>query len=367
MQTKKTNPEESLGQLTFSGNIFIFFAFDVGDDINLEKIEKIRALKSVPLSLPKYFKNYHLPLAIELPHPHKTSHCISCKIHNFGVISLTYKIPFTDTLEDIRKYFREISNNYQEQSVLDTKSIFKKIRKCIVQPKFFQTQSSYIMIQVDPQPKKINLTQLQKQYGNAITSMLRFETKALADYQKNIMLESAIGYFRGDLVIIDTDVAFVYDDEYNEILDLFEFANIQQLELRFFDRLLDRQLNVIYEGEVSRLPLRAYLPFLGTVMSDPIAQLGKLKADISVITERLESSVKLAGEPYLSELYEELVDKLDLKSWQDGINRKLKIIEDIQTVYQHKIDVNREDMLTILIIVLIFIELVIGILHYINP
>ena len=102
-------------------------------------------------------------------------------------------------------------------------------------------------------------------------------------------------------------------------------------------------------------------------MSDPIAKLGKLKADISVITERLESSVKLAGEPYLSELYEELVDKLDLKSWQDGINRKLKIIEDIQTVYQHKIDVNREDMLTILIIVLIFIELVIGILHYINP
>ena len=73
-----------------------------------------------------------------------------------------------------------------------------------------------------------------------------------------------------------------------------------------------------------------------------------------------------AGEPYLSELYEELVDKLDLKSWQDGINRKLKIIEDIQTVYQHKIDVNRGDMLTILIIVLIFIELVIGILHYLN-
>jgi len=364
MQTEKTKPEEK--QLTFSGNIFIFSAFDVGDDINLEKIEKSRALKTVPLSLPKYFKNYHLPLAVELPHPHKTSHCISCKIHTFGCISLTYKIPFNDTLEDLRKYFREIANNYQEQSVLDTKSIFKKIRKYIWQPKFFQTQSFYIMIQVDPQPKKIDLKQLKKQYGSVITSMIRFETEALAEYQANVMLESAIGYFRGDLVIIDTDVAFVYDDEYGEILDLFEFANIQQLELRFFDRLLDRRLNVIYEGEVSRLPLRAYLPFLGTVTSDPIAQLGKLRADISVITERLESSVKLAGEPYLSELYEELFDKLDLKSWQDGIDRKLKIIEDVQTVYQHKIDVNREDMLTVLIIVLIFIELIIGILHYLN-
>jgi len=366
MQTEKINSGESLTQLTFSGNIFIFYAFDVGDDINLEKIEKTRTLESVPLSLPKYFKNYHIPLAVELPRPHQTSHCISCKIHNFGVISLTYKIPFTDTLKDLRKYFHKIANNYQEQSVLDTKSIFKKIRKHIAQPKFFQTRSSYIMIQVDPQPKKINPTQLQEQYGNIIASTLRFETEALAEYQKNTLLDSAIGYFRGDLVIVDTDVAFVYDDEYEEILDLFEFANIQQLELCFFDRLLNQQLNVIYEGEVSRLPLRAYLPFFGTITSDPIAQLGKLKADISVIIERLESSIKLAGEPYLSEIYEELVDKLDLKSWHDGIDRKLKILENIQTVYRHKIDTNREDMLTILIIVLIFIELVIGTLHYLN-
>jgi len=362
MQTEKINPEKSITQLTFSGNIFIFYAFDAGDDINLEKIEKTGALKSIPISLPKYFKNYHIPLAVEL----QTSHCTSCKIHNFGVISLTYKIPFTNTLEDLRKYFNEITNNYQEQSLLDAKSIFEKIRKHIVQPNFFQTRSSYVMIQVDPQPKKIGLVQLQKQYGNIIASTLRFETEALAEYQENALLDSAIGYFRGDLVIIDTDVAFVYDDEYEEILDLFEFANIQQLELRFFDRLLSQQLNVIYEGEVSRLPLRSYLPFLGTIMSDPIAQLGKLKADISVITERLESSVKLAGEPYLSELYEELVNKLDLKNWRDGIDRKLKIIEDIQTVYQHKIDTNREDILTILIIVLIFIELVIGILNYLS-
>jgi len=85
---------------------------------------------------------------------------------------------------------------------------------------------------------------------------------------------------------------------------------------------------------------------------------------INIITDI--KSVKLAGEPYLSEIYEELVDKLDLKSWHDGIDRKLKILENIQTVYRHKIDTNREDMLTILIIVLIFIELVIGTLHYLN-
>ncbi len=352
---------------TFSGNIYIFHAFDVGDDIDLEEVEQLRAINSVPLALPKYFKNYHTPLAIELPHPHESARCMSCKIHDFGAISLTYKIPFTDTLENVRKNFNTLYNQYQEQSVIDVKSIFNKIKKQVAQPKFFQTRSSYVIIQVDPEPGKIELAELQKQYGGVIASTLRFETESLAEDQKNEILDSAIGYYRGDMIIVDTDASFLYDAEYENILDFFEFANIQQLELRYFDRLLDLKLNQIYEAEGQRLPWRTYLPFFEIFTKrDPVAELGKLKADISVITERLEGSIKLAGEPYFSELYELLVEKLDLKNWQNAIERKLNIIRDIQSIYQHKTDVARENVLSVLIIVLIFIELVIGILSYLK-
>jgi len=350
----------------FSGNLYIFHAFDVGDDINLKKIETLRAIKTVPLRLPKYFKNYHMPLAIELPHPHESARCISCKIHNFGAISLTYKIPFTDTLQNIRTKFTDINNQHLEQSVIDVKSIFKKIKKQITQPKFFQTRSAYVIIQIDPEPDIIDIKALQEEYGSIITSTLRFEVQALAEEQKNEMLETTMGYFRGDLIIIDTDAAFVYDAEYEEILDFFEFANIQQLELRYFDHLLDQKLNEIYEGETQRLPLGSYLPFISMFTRDPVMALGKLRVDISVITERLEGSIKFAGEPYFSELYELLVDKLDLKNWQNAIDRKLTIIQDMQSVLAHKTDVVREDILSVLIVVLIFIELVIGILNYIR-
>ena len=180
----KIPPEEKTTSHRFSGNIYIFHAFDVGDDINLEKVEQLRAINTVPLALPKYFKNYHMPLAIELPHPHESTRCVSSKIHNFGAISLTYKIPFTDTLENVRKNFNALHNQYQEQSVIDVKSIFKKIKKYIAQPKFFQTRSSYIIIQVDPEPGKIELTELQKQYGSIIASTLLFEIKSLAEDQK---------------------------------------------------------------------------------------------------------------------------------------------------------------------------------------
>ena len=360
MQDSSLNPNHE-----FSGHIYIYHAFDVGDDINLEKVEQLRAIKTVPLSLPKYFKNYNAPLAIELPHPNESARCVSVKLHSFGAISLTYKIPFSETLESLRKEFYDIYYQYQEQSVTDLKLIFRKIEPYINKPKFFHTRSSYNIIQVNPQPKKIDLAQFQKQFGSLIASTVRFETETLSEYQRNEILDSAIGYYRGNLVVVDTDTTFIYDDDYDDLLAFVEFANLQHLELQYFDRLLDHKLNAIYEsGGTQRIPLSAYLPFLDSLGSDPVATLGKLKVDISVITERLEGSIKIAGDPYYSEFHEQLMKKLDIKSWQASIERKLEIIKDVLLVYQHKTDVIRENILEVLIVILIFIELVIGILHY---
>jgi len=350
----------------FSGNIFIFSAFDVGDDINLDKVASLPTIKTAPIALPKNFKNYHTPLAIDVPYTdaiHKKA--ASCKIHNFGAISFIYKVPFVSTLNDLSNTLQKVVNEHLEQSSTDVKNLFNLIDRYITKPKFFDTRSSYTVIQVDPLPEHISVAQLQETYGSTIASMLRFETEILSEEQKNDILDSAIGYFRGDLIIVDTDATFAYESDFPEVEDFFEFANIQQLELRFFDRFLDAQLNKIYEGSTQKLPLKSYLPFIG-IAHDPVADLGKIKVDISVICERLEGSLKVGGDPYFSELYGLLVQKLDLKNWQHGIDRKLSIIHDIRIVYQHKTDAVREDLLSVLVILLIFIELIIGILNYIK-
>lgn len=348
----------------FSGNIFIFHAFDVGDDISLEKLRATATVTLRPLALPKYFKNYHIPLSIELPEPHESTQCIGVKIHSFGAISLTYKIPFKSTLYEVRKELESLVNQFQEQSVEDLGLLYRRIKRFINKPKFFHTRSSYVVIQVDPQPDKIDIAILKKEYGGIIASALRFETETLSEYQKNEMLDDAIGYFRGDLIVIDPAAAFVYDPMYEEILDFFEFVNIQQLELHYFDRTLDQQLNIIYEEKARKVPIKSYLPFIGSLSRGPIDDLGKLKVDISVITERLEGSIKLVGEPYFSELYELLVEKLGINEWKRTVDKKLDIIKEVRLVLQNKIDSIREDMLTMLIIILIFIELLVGVLGY---
>ncbi|MBN1549483.1 hypothetical protein JW872_02375 [Candidatus Babeliales bacterium] len=343
----------------FSGNLFIFHAFDFGDEINLDSIKESQRVQLLPLSQPKYFKNYHAPLSIELPHPHNArSRCVSSKLHHFGVLSLTYQIPFNDTLDNIRKKLITIYNDSQKQSHSDAVLVYKKIKDFIKQPHFFHLRSSYFVIQVDPNPE-VSATELKNKYGGIIASALRFETESLSEFQKEEILADATGYYRGDLIIIDTEAAFTYDAEYYEILDLFEFSNLHKLELQYFDRVLDRQLYNVYEQEATKPPFKAYLPFVGS--THPIGDLGRLKVDISVITERLESSIKLVGEPYFTEIYSLLVDKLDLKSWKDSIDKKLAIIKDVRTVYFNRIDGAREDLLSLLIALLIFIEITLAI------
>ena len=144
-------------QHIFSGNIFIFQAFDIGEDINLDKVRQSDAVLVRPLTLSKYFKNYHTPLPIDLPHPHASSKFSRSNVHGFGVISLAYKIPFKDTLENVRKKLVTIDSEFQEQGVIDASSIFKVIKQYVKQPRFFHLRTSYVVIQVDPQPENISV------------------------------------------------------------------------------------------------------------------------------------------------------------------------------------------------------------------
>lgn len=346
----------------FKGTIHIFHAFDIGEDLALEQIRNDPALTKRSITSSKYFKNYHQPLGVELPHPDKASSCKTVKLHPYGVISFHYEIPFTETLDNLKKNIEKIDNEYEKQSENDASTIYNIINKYVKNPVFFHISRSYLLIQLNTRPD-LSGKQLEDQYGGTIASLLRFEEESLSEFKKNEILERAFGYFRGDLIVIDTEAAFLYDDEYEEVLDLFEFVNIQHLELQYFDRVLDKQLTKAYNRGNKPLSLRDSLPIIGSNITSADS-LAVLKVDISVITERLESSIKLIGEPYYSELYSALTKTLDLANWKESIERKLSIVQDLSEIYESRAQTNRDNMFNVLITILIFMELVVAIIQY---
>lgn len=348
----------------FSGNIYLLHAFDMGDDIDLEKVKKLQSIHTCPRTWPKHFKHFHMPLTIELSPPTTPGalKCFRANVHHFGAVSLMYKIPFKGTLDVLQSKISALNAQYQNQSMEDATNLFQQIKDCIVQPKSFHHRTSYVVTHIDPQDQNISSEEMASRYGTTIAAALRFEKNAISEFQMKEILHSTTGYYEQDLVIIDTESAFVYDHEPEELLDFFEQALIQQLELQYFDKLLDRKLDDVYNQTIQKKSFYTYLPFVGTLY-DPLSELSKLKVDISVITERLNNSIKLTGEAYYSKIYDLLVKKLEIEAWKESVEKKLSIVHDVRSIYQSKVNSIREDLLSTLVIILIMIELLVGLLR----
>lgn len=350
---------------TFSGNILLFYAFDIGDDIDLQEIKQKRLLFTHEAPRSAYFKNYHIPLSFNMGEGIPASQsekaridCLSGKIHHFGVISFCYKIPYVSTFEDLKSKLIAIERMYDKKSEEDARAIFKVIASAIKKPCFFNLKNSYFAVQVNPLKDKVfSPEEFKELYGSKIASLLRLETENLSDYQVDDILASVTGYYGQDLIIIDSEASFVYDNEYFEPMEFFELTTIQKLELQYFDHLLDKKLNFFYSEHSYKIPLVAYIPLLGGRAELPVYSLAKLRVDISVVTERLENSIKLAGEAYYENLYAMLVEQFSLPAWKDSIHRKLDIIQDLYTVHQDNLDTIRNEVLTVVIIILIALEL----------
>jgi hypothetical protein len=334
----------------------------VGDDIDHDLIAKKGLVTTYKIPQSVYFKDYHRPLAFRILEQAEDKliereDAILNKIHHFGVVSFCYKIPFNDSFDMLKQKVIKIVAEYDKKSDVDAKAILKKIIPAVKKPHFYNLKNDYYAVHVNPIADKISPDEFKELYGSKIASLLRLETERLSDYQQDDILYSTTGYYGQDLIIIDSEAAFIYDDEYYEPMEFFESANIQQLELQYFDRLLDKKLNYFYQQEPHKIPLTAYIPLLGRRVEVPATRLARLRVDISVVTERIEHSIKMTGDAYFNQLYSMLVEKLSLHEWRESINRKLDIIGDLHNVHQNQLDTIHDEMLTVVIIVLIAIEI----------
>ncbi len=364
---KENSQSDALDKKTeITGNLLLFYAYDVGDSIDIAKIRTQRILKASDMEPFPHFKNYHVPLSIDIEGEAEREDGLKvvAKLHSFGVISLYYVIPFEESFNRLKFELVKRVEEYKHISKQDAKIIYNQIKSTVVEPNFFNLKSSYYAVQADTKALNINNKDLVIKYGTTIASLLRLETKSMSDWQVEEILESSTAYYGSDLMIISAEGAFVYDNEYHEPLEFFELANIQKLELQSFDKLLDKKLNHFYSSDTYKVPMKSYIPLFGSRIDTMLVDLAKLRVDISVITERLNNNVNMTGDSYFQRLYTMLVDAFKLREWKSSIDEKLSIVSEMYTVRKNNLDTVREEMLTVVIIILIALEASIAFLKH---
>ncbi len=356
------------------GKLIVFFAFDIGYEINLDGIpELVRTEAASPLAKkkisPGYIQIQGIPkivslgiVKLEVDGQELTAE-VSAKIYDFGAVSLSYVIRLKKSLEEVKKLARNliIHGTVEKEAKKEVKRLFDHVSPAVVKPGLNELLEDYYVFQVSRFSPSISANQLLEQYGGILASTLRFEEELLSQDEMRDALKYFISYYETDLVLTDWNAAFLFDTDYQDTLDIFEYMNVQLLEMRFADRKLDQYLNLLW-GEVYS-PKR-YITSLFNPYKKPIIILSELTAETSILFERVDNHIKLIGDTYLARICDQISSRFHLNSWKRSVDNKVKVIEKIHNILNSRVATTRSEFLELIIILLIALEILLLVLGW---
>lgn len=350
------------------GTCHVVYAFDVANSIDLDAAEqRIAAAQRQTITekrrAPSYFEYRPAPLRVTWQKPtHQvngitTRDAVELVMYDFGAVSLSFEIPLRGPLRDLVGLAAALRGNAELQGAArkHVEQLMELLGDSAQRPRIASFVEDYVVFQVDdldpPEPAPL---MFQREAG-LMAQILRAETRELSEQERNSATALQGSFGPGDLTIIDTDAALVFDPDAADVLAVIEFANAQILEMRVLDQQLDdaleRSYHLLARPKLSRAALAFYDPDLRLV--------SQLQLDAAILFERVTNALKLIGEQYLTRIYGHVSRRFHLAEWDASISRKLQTVDSIYSKMSDRAATRRMELLEWIIIVLIAVSIVV--------
>jgi hypothetical protein len=353
-------------------NVLLFFCYELAYTVNLGKLEELlekletHGLVSLRRSKSHYLRFESYPLLIKLGDEKVTigsresSVSIQARVFDYGVVSLCFDVPFSGSFEELISQaallsesdtFYKISKTYLER-------IRKTVSPSLVNPIESDLVEDYTIFRISELSPRLDGNELLNRLGREIAMILRAERRDLSTQEMEHALSNSISYYPQDVLIIDWDRAFIYDrEEHTDHMSIIEFANTQLLDMRYYDRWLDSELELLYRGmqtEGERTPIFRVARYRHLSKRTML-----LMADVIWLTDRIDNSLKSIDTLYAARVHRAVSQKLYLDEWKSGLDKKLGALRDISSNLNMKIYNFRSVTLELAIVILILAEIVI--------
>lgn len=357
-----------------SGHLFFFYAYDAGFEIALEKARPLCEASDAPgisglRPAPAHLQYRPMPLAVSAGAVSATtggrtfSLDAAIKIFDFGALSVTLSLPIGDL--PLNEYMEAVlalcADDTLEKSARGAAMrLFERIRPAVSRPMFADLVEDYRVWHVGGFYPAMSGTEALSRLPREIARLLTLERGDLSEAAVAEIVRSPIRYFDNDLFLAEWNAAFVYDPKFRDTVEVLEFLNAQVLELRFFDRLLHEAI----EGMTEELrPRRRLFHVLHDPYEKPLRRLSSIRADVSLIRERIYNALKLVGDAYLARVYEEARRKVGAEKHEGTVRDQLSALTDIYAALNHRAEAARAESLEMIIILLIAIEIILGLMR----
>jgi hypothetical protein len=357
-----------------SGHLFFFFAYDVGFDISLPAARSLcmaaespglAGLRPGPAHLQYRPKPLVVPSeVVEVPLDGSVAPLeATVKIFDFGALSVTLDFSASDMpWEEFASAAFSLSGGTGVESAARSAAarLFERIRPAVEKADFADLVEEYSLWHVGAFDPVMNGREALARLSQDIARLMTLERGNFCEDALAEILKNPIRYFENDLFLADWNAAFAYDPKFRDTVEVLEFLNVQMLELRFFDRILNAALDGI---DVDLRRRRRPFPVFHDPYEAPLRKLSGIKTDVSMLQERIHNALKLVGDVYLVRVYEEARRKVGAERWEGTIRDRLKALEDIYTILNNRAAAARAETLEMIIILLIAIEIVMGLLR----
>lgn len=349
------------------GQITVYYLFEIAEAVDLAAVppafggQTATAHFSPKPAAPAHVQYQAPPLLVDgdaFNWPELEGFRVRARIYNYGVVSLALTRPFEGEWTDLLAWGQQlIGPDHLERSAhACAKALADRIAPALDQPRAAFLVEDYVVFGVTAFESPVTAETLLDQHGIDIAHILRGEPSGLSRQERDDVLRHRLSYLENDLAVPTWNAAFVYDTPagLQAALEIFEFANSQLLEFRYYDAWLDSELARIYAD----LQKPRWYDVFGRRRLRAANQLHSLFIDVNELTDKMENALKLVGDVYAARLYGLIAARLGLERWKANVEEKLETLDDIYRFAVEQLQVARGHLLELTIIVILIFELV---------
>jgi len=357
------------------GTATVVFCYDVGFGVDLTRAADILATSAAlpnPLReqlpqrrrAPKHFTFDPAPVRVLEPCPDvelaafRTGGSVETTFYDFGGASVAYTFPIHGTLADLLPLANALNDNEQllADSTRRLKALIEQLSPAITRPHLGLLVEDYVTYQFDRFGDGQPLSDLLAANRPLMAQILRGESAPLSKQEIDEALGCRISYSDTDAAILDFAAAFVIDSDAADLLDIIEFANVELLEMRSLDEILDDALEEVYPSFPGRNGK--------TISRSEMRRIAQHQIDAAMLFEGVNNAIKLVGDHYLARFYKLLAERLHHHDWDASVLRKLETLNQIYEKADDERSTRRMEILEWIIIVLIAVSIV---LPFVTP
>ena len=170
------------------------------------------------------------------------------------------------------------------------------------------------------------------------------------------VLQASLSYFPSDLVVVGSYAAVVRDraEDAAAVTQILEYAKMQLLEFRYYDRLMTKMLAEFYDA------LERKRNFLFSRWSLPrdAQRFNTVRLDVMELTERIDNAIKFVSDSYYARVYRLAARRVGVPDYRTLVDEKLETAGDLYDFMVDQFNESRSFVLEVCVAILAVLDVI---------